>query len=79
MKTSISLDHHVLLEADAAARELGISRSQLLSEALAEHLRKRREAKLVKQLNRAFPEGEPQGSMASLKPLYRRALADDRW
>ena len=79
MKTSISLDDDLLTEADAAARELGVSRSKLLTQALAEHLRKLSDEKLTEQLNRAYPEGEPQESMASLKPLYRRALADDRW
>ena len=79
MKTSISLDDDLLTEADAAARELGVSRSALLTQALAEHLRKRRDAKLREQLDRAYPEGEPQESVAYLKASFARALADDPW
>ncbi len=40
-------------EADAAARDLGLSSSRLIADALREYLRKRRRTRITEQLNQA--------------------------
>lgn len=79
MKTSVSIDDALLLEADDAARELGVSRSQFLTEALADHLRRRREARTTEQLNEVYAPGKPQEGTGFLKAAFRRTLEDENW
>ncbi len=50
---AISLAESLMLQADKAAQEMGISRSGLIAEALREFLQKRREAEITKQINLA--------------------------
>lgn len=47
MKTAISVDDALMEEADAAARDLGLSRSRLIADALREYLRKRRRTRIT--------------------------------
>ncbi len=56
MKTAISLEDHLMLEADRAARELGVSRSRLVSLALKEYLRNRENDRIVEQLNTVYAD-----------------------
>ncbi|HXM44622.1 MAG TPA: hypothetical protein VN924_25520 [Bryobacteraceae bacterium] len=49
MKTAISLEDELLLRADRTARQMGISRSRLLSFALESYLRKRRNKETLDQ------------------------------
>lgn len=60
MKTAISLPDHLFGEAEAAARELGLSRSKLIQTALEEFLRKRRDAQITAGFNEAIAKyGDP--------------------
>lgn len=54
MKT-ISLPDHLLDEAEAAAKDLGISRTELIETALEEFLKSRRE-QAIKQIDRHVAE-----------------------
>jgi len=54
MKTAISVDGHLLIEADRFAREMGLSRSRLFSLALEAYLRRQRQQKMTEQLNLAY-------------------------
>jgi predicted transcriptional regulator len=58
MKTAISVDDSLMEQADEAARDLGLSRSGLIAEALRGYLRLRAQSKTTAQLNKAYP-GEP--------------------
>jgi metal-responsive CopG/Arc/MetJ family transcriptional regulator len=60
MKTAISLPDHLFEEAEAAAKDLGLSRSKLIQTALEEFLKKRREAQITAGFNEAIAKyGDP--------------------
>ena len=60
MKTAISLPDTVFEELDATAKELGISRSELIRTALEDFLRRRRASETTERLNRSYTENPPE-------------------
>jgi hypothetical protein len=54
MKTAVSVDDHLITEADRAAREMGVSRSRLFALALQSYLRSRENAKILEKLNQVY-------------------------
>ena len=79
MKTAISVDDSLMEQADEAARDLGMSRSGLISEALRDYLRHRRQAKVSDQLNQAY-KNEPSPEEKSLvRRLKAKLPIQDRW
>jgi metal-responsive CopG/Arc/MetJ family transcriptional regulator len=52
MKTAISLPDPLFEEAEAAAKDLGLSRSKLIQTALEEFLKRRRDEALTEAINR---------------------------
>jgi metal-responsive CopG/Arc/MetJ family transcriptional regulator len=81
MKTAISLQDELALEADRAARKMGISRSRLFSLALADFLRSRRRKEMLEKLNEVYgPERGPEerGKLAAMKQRFRSTIKD-RW
>lgn len=76
MKTAISIESSLLEEADRTATKLGVSRSRLVSLALADYFKQRRNEDITEQLNRIYSDSpEP--------PLNLRtkfcATVKDRW
>jgi metal-responsive CopG/Arc/MetJ family transcriptional regulator len=81
MKTAISIATPLLEETDRTARRLGLSRSRLVSLALADYLRQRRNREIVEQLNHVYGEprdAEEQRSVAGMKAKFRSTIKD-RW
>jgi metal-responsive CopG/Arc/MetJ family transcriptional regulator len=81
MKTAISIETPLLEEADRTARKLGLSRSRLVSLALTDYLRQRRNREIVEQLNHIYGEqtdAAEQPSAAQIKAKFR-ATIKDRW
>jgi metal-responsive CopG/Arc/MetJ family transcriptional regulator len=79
MKTAISVDDALLKQADDAARDLGLSRSGLISEALRNFLRQRQQMQITEQLDRAYA-GEPNADERRLvRRLRTKLLVRDRW
>ena len=56
MKTAISLPDPLFEEAEAAAKDLGLSRSKLIQTALEEFLARRRDEAITAALNRSLAE-----------------------
>lgn len=56
MKTAISLPDSVFHEAEALARQLGLSRSELYTKALKAYLRKYNQAQTLAKLNQVYSE-----------------------
>lgn len=56
MKTAVSLPDQVFEEAEALAKQLGISRSKLYAKALKAYLRKRSLAQISDQLNQIYAD-----------------------
>lgn len=57
MKTAISLPDSVFAAAEALAAELGISRSELYTQALQAYLQKYNRQQILHQLNQVYAEG----------------------
>jgi hypothetical protein len=81
MKTAISIEAPLLEETDKTARKLGVSRSRLISLALTNYLRLRRNREIVEQLNHVY--GEPaefaeRPAPGQMKAKFRSVIKD-RW
>jgi metal-responsive CopG/Arc/MetJ family transcriptional regulator len=70
MKTAISLPDSVFEEAEALAKQLGLSRSELYTRALQTYLRKHNRDQTLKKLNQVYSENS-----SELDPL----LAKMQW
>jgi metal-responsive CopG/Arc/MetJ family transcriptional regulator len=81
MKTAISVDGHLLTEADRFAREMGLSRSRLFSLALEAYLRHRRQEEMTERLNRAYAEGPDQTDARTTKRMKAkfRSTITEKW
>lgn len=51
MKTAVSLNHRLILEANRVARDMAVSRSCLFSLALESYLERLKQERIVEQLN----------------------------
>jgi len=78
MKTAISLSDRLFSAADALARRLGMSRSQLYATALAEYLAKHQAAKVTERLNSVYGS-QPSGVEERLRRAQRRTVARSPW
>jgi len=77
MKTAISIPDPLFEEAEAVAKELGVSRSKLMQLALREFLKDRKEAKLTAAINRNIAKyGDPSDGEEARIEHSRRILAN---
>ena len=80
MKTAISIEAPLLEETDRTAKRLGFSRSRLISLALKNYLRERRNLEIVEQLNHVHGE---QAAIAAPTPAQMKtkfgSILRDRW
>ena len=75
MKTAISIPDEVFEEAEATARRLGISRSQLFTRAIAEFMAARRGQRITEALDRVHGRA-PEGVDPLLAELQARSVGD---
>ncbi len=78
MKTAISLPDQLFQSADALAKRLGVSRSELYATAVAEFLAKHQDAKVTERLDQVYAQ---QASRIE-RPLRRaqgRSLRASEW
>jgi metal-responsive CopG/Arc/MetJ family transcriptional regulator len=78
MKTAISLPEDLFRRAEAAARKLKMSRSQLYANAIAEFLERRRSSKITERLNKVYSK-EPSELDPALQSAQIRSLEKDNW
>lgn len=81
MKTAISIDAPLLEEADRTAQKLGVSRSRLMSLALTDYLRKRRNEDILEQLNQVYGDStrDPERPSGAQSKAKLRSTIKDRW
>jgi len=80
MKTAISVDDHLLREADRTARQMGLSRSRFFSVAVERYLRQRRQQEFTDRLNRVYSAPDPDEQLLpSLMKSKLRATLKDQW
>ena len=78
MKTAVSVPDPVFASADALARRLGISRSQLYATALAEYVAKFQATKVTERLDAVYVK-EASRIDPRLSRAQRRALQRAEW
>jgi metal-responsive CopG/Arc/MetJ family transcriptional regulator len=79
MKTAISVEDALMEQADDAARDLGLSRSGLIAEALREYLLRRRQARVSARLNQAYANGLSPTERRLVRKLKTKLPTPDRW
>ena len=78
MKTAISLPDELFASVDALARKLGLSRSRLVAEALAEYVAKHRTARVTERLNAVYAN-EASGVDEPVRRAQGRVLKHSEW
>lgn len=78
MKTAISIPDKVFRSADAMAKRLGVSRSQLYTTAVAEFLSKYQGRQMTARLN-ALYEQEDSSLSPNLILLQTKSLTHEEW
>ncbi len=78
MKTAVSIPDDLFCEADALAKRLGKSRSQVYQEALSEYLLRRDPQALTSAMNEALSEVDSRPD-PWLEEASRKALGRDEW
>ena len=79
MKMAISVDDAFMQQADAAARDLGLSPSELIADALRDYLRKRRQTRTTDQLNLAYANVPRADERRLVRRLRAKLPVQDRW
>lgn len=77
VKTAISIDEKLFTRADAAAREQGVSRSEVFARALEDYLRRRESYDLLARINAALEDDdqtEEREISQRMGRLHRNAL-----
>lgn len=78
MKTAISLPDDLFAAMDALAKKLGIPRSRLVAEALAEYVARHRGGRITERLD-ALYGAEHAAVPKPIRKAQRRAIARDDW
>lgn len=79
MKTAISVEDSLMEQADSAARELGLSRSGLIAEALRGYLRDWRKTRITEQLDEAYANVPSAEERVLIRKLRTKLPTLDRW
>lgn len=78
MKTAISLPDDLFESADELAERLGVSRSELYAEAVAEYLAKHRSEDVTARLNEVYSD-EASAVDPVLRSAQARSVASSEW
>ena len=78
MKTAISLPDPVFEEAEALAKQLGVSRSELYTKALKAYLQKYNREQILHKLNQIYAE-EPSEADSVLSKMQLMSLPREDW
>ncbi len=78
MKTAISLPDSVFTEAEVLAKQLGISRSKLYTQALIAHLQQHKRHQTVEKLNQVYSQ-ESSALDPALAKMQFESLPREEW
>ena len=82
MKTAVSIPDPLFVAAEAAAEELGVSRSALYSRALRRFLARYRHHSVTERLNAIYGEQRASADQALLRTQWKRlgpGLGSEEW
>ena len=78
MKTAVSLPDELFRQAEASARRLRVSRSQLYANAIADFLRRQDDSSITQRLNEVYSR-RPAKVDAALARAQLRSLPKETW
>jgi len=78
MKTAVSLPDEIFRQAEAAAKQLRISRSKLYAKAISEYLERHSASSVTQRLNEVYSKHDSKLDPA-LERLAFETLAKNRW
>ena len=78
-KTAISVEDTLMAQADDFARNLGLSRSALIAEALRDYLKLKRRQQITEQLNQAYENGPTPEERSLVENMRTNFRPSDRW
>jgi metal-responsive CopG/Arc/MetJ family transcriptional regulator len=78
VKTAVSIPDDLFASADALAKELGVSRSELYAAAVAEYVAKHRSGDVTARLNAIYAT-EPAGLDESVRRAQVRSVSSAEW
>lgn len=79
MKTAISLPDTLFESAEALAHRLGVSRSELFANAVAEFIAQHDRARVTERLNAVYADAAQDPPDLGLAAVQARSLARDKW
>ncbi|WPD22900.1 MAG: ribbon-helix-helix protein, CopG family [Candidatus Electrothrix scaldis] len=82
IKTAISLDEHLFNEVKETARDLNTSRSGVIRQALLEFMERRRNQRLLDQLNAVYkdePTEEEENIVRSMRNVQQGITEQEPW
>ena len=80
MKTAISIQDDIFEAAEAAARELRISRSELYARAVREFVARHSRANITRRLNRIYEDNAEAFALDTrLAEMQSRSIETERW
>lgn len=79
MKTAISLPDALFESAESLAHHLGVSRSELFANAVAEFIAQHDESLVTERLNAVYSDAAAEQPDLGLAALQARSLPRDRW
>lgn len=74
VKTAISMEEQLLRRTTRLAKQMGLSRSRLISKAVAEYIHKHSGDEIVRQLDEFYADGPPEDEA---DVAFRRAAAQE--
>ena len=80
VRTEITLISSLLDKVDGLARELGISRSQLISTAVQDYVERDETRRMIVAINEVyadFPDEEEQATLRQMPELHRKSMRGD--
>jgi len=80
-KTAVSMRDNLLKAADALAKEMDVSRSQLFAMAVEEFIRVKRNREIHEMLNSAYQDGPDENETAHLSKMkgIQRRILEGKW
>ena len=79
LKTAISVPDELYAEAERLAARLGLTRSALYAQAVAEFVARRRQDAVTERLDDVLSRTTDRGLDARLEALQRASLPDEDW
>ncbi len=79
MKIVISIEDSLISHADKVARDLGVTRSGLIADALRNYLQRRKRVQIGEQLNGVYADGLSPDESRLVRKLRRKLTVHNRW